>query len=52
MHRCDAPELIEHVEATHIARVQNELDAIERGEDVRANEAVRVGDETDDVSYC
>ena len=40
--RRDQLQLIEYFLSAHISRVENQLDARERGMNVRANEAVRV----------
>jgi hypothetical protein len=40
--RRDELQLIEDVVSAHISRVENQLDARERGVNVRANQAVRV----------
>ena len=48
-YRCDQTQLIEYRITAHVSRVQNQLDALQRGVDVRSHLAVRVGDEPDDV---
>ena len=48
-HRRDQLELIENVVAADVARVENELDARQRRVHVGPHEAVRVGDQPDDV---
>ena len=48
-HRGDQSELVQHGIATHIARVQDHLDPGERDVHTRANEAVRVRDQPDEV---
>src|SRR5665213_2880865 len=47
---CDQRELVENLVATDIARVENELDTAKRIVHPRSQLAVRIGDESDDVS--
>ena len=46
----DGRELRQNLRTSDVARVQDQLDAVERAEDVGPNEAMRVGDEPEDVS--
>src|SRR5690349_3020178 len=44
----DGRELLENAVA-HVAGVKDQLDALENGEHIRPNEAVRVGDQADEM---
>src|SRR5438128_11240604 len=46
-HRCDAAQGVEHEIAADVAGMKNQVDALQRGEGLRTNQAVRIGDDAD-----